>query len=97
MFARDLLRQREAEAAAFRARTQRQEQAFGGSSGTPRPSSTISANTVAGAASPMRTPCSAQVRKVTFAAPASIALRTRFHVAWVGRSASPSSSGRLGS
>ena len=49
------------------------------------------------AASPMRTPCSARVRRVTFAAPASIALRTRFHTAWVRRSASPTSSGRLGS
>jgi hypothetical protein len=37
----------------------------------------------------MRTPCSARVRSCTLAAPASIALRTRFQTAWVRRSASP--------
>ena len=52
------------------------------SGGTPRPSSMTSSRSANGSkASPMRTPCSARVRRVTQLAPASIALRTKFHTA----------------
>jgi hypothetical protein len=99
MLARHLLGQRQPQAGALGAPAdQGQEHLFGQARGhAAAVVDDLQAQRQPARLSPMRTWCSARVRSRTLAAPASIALRTRFHTAWVRRSASPGNSGSEGS